>query len=136
MAHLKPIEICAKNLQFNYQNEPTNLSKYIELWSKDIIKLNTSCPYIATLNLKNASLNKKSTRTSIHYTTNIEAELILDTPEGTESKASANINNKMTLSKKLTLAEKEKHILELNEKNISDFDKTMKESIKKYITID
>lgn len=133
MEHLEPITLCANDATFNYDQPGNDLSNLVEMWFNQVITLDKKCNNKIDFNLEDAIMKKSKHDKSIQYEHRIYANLVLNTINSNESRASANVYNKMKFNSKSTLAEKETYSLKLNEKTMADFDKTMRNSIKKYL---
>lgn len=131
--HLKPILICASNLDFNYDGESSELANLVNQWSDHVLKLDTSCARSAELNLTEVVIKKSEFDNQVRYDKKIAANLTIIEMNGNQSSAETSTYNKLTFEKKSTLAEKEKYLQSLNEKMLNDFDKTMRLSIRRYI---
>ena len=133
MDHLEPITICAEEIKFNYDGAESKLSDSVKMWHDNVIVLDKSCANNAEFNIIDISSKKFKQDGQIQHEEILSAELIVTRISGNKSRALANVYNILNFDEDATLARKEKHLFNLNEKMIQDFDEIMRKSIEVYI---
>jgi len=132
-AHLKPLSVCANQIKIEYDGFPNEVYNLANDWLEEVLKLNKDCENLVIFKINSAYIVRKHVGGITTYKDYIDAELTMHYMTGKTATAKAKTENLIKMDSDLTLAQKENYKRSLHEQTMNSFDKTMRESIRKWI---